>query len=176
MFRLLLALCSRLLRDNQRHDQINYRDSSEAREERQHGQQADDGRVNAEIFAQSRAHTRDHAVGCTACQLLVVGVHVALLSMISIQHTPGNVRGCKNVTLSPSAHLHPWHCLPGQVCTECTLGERVQVLLRINSAKGLCFDTRDPSVAAITPSGWQVAQRLFVRRGKGFWKETGTTF
>jgi len=74
-----------LLRDNDRHDQIDQRNPTEACEESQQGQQADDGWVNAKIFAQSCAHARDHAVGRTAGQLLVVGIHdVALLSMISI--------------------------------------------------------------------------------------------
>jgi hypothetical protein len=80
---LLSRLC--LLRDNQRHDQIDDCDSAEAREKRQHGQQADDGWVNVEIFAQPSAYTRDHSVGCTASQWLVIGVHdIALLSIISM--------------------------------------------------------------------------------------------
>lgn len=79
-----LLLYSWLLRDDDRHDQIDQRDAAEAREERQNGQQTDDGRVDAEVVAQARAHARDHAVGRTACQLLVTGIHkIALLSMIS---------------------------------------------------------------------------------------------
>ena len=73
----------RLLGDNESHDQIDQRDPAEAREESQHGQQTYDGRVNAEVVAQACAHARDHAVGCASGQLFVVGVHVALLSMIS---------------------------------------------------------------------------------------------
>ena len=66
----------RLLRHNQRHDQVDQHDPAEASEKRQHGQQADDGWVNAEVFAQARAHARDHAVGRASSQLFVVGVHV----------------------------------------------------------------------------------------------------
>lgn len=66
----------RLLRDNQRHDQVDQHDPAEACEKCQHGQQADDGWVNAEVFAQARAHARDHAVGRASSQLFVVGVHM----------------------------------------------------------------------------------------------------
>ena len=74
--RYLLRLYGRLLGDDQRHDQVDQRDPAEAGEERQQGQQADDGRVDAEVLAQACAHARDHAVGGTAGQLFVFGVHV----------------------------------------------------------------------------------------------------
>lgn len=73
----------RLLRDDNRHDQIHDGDSAKACEEREDDQQTDDGWVDAKVFAQARADACDHAVGRTACQLPVVGVHDALLSMIS---------------------------------------------------------------------------------------------
>ena len=76
-------LRSRLLRDNDRHDQVHDGDPAEAGEEREDDQQTHKGRVDAEIFAQARADTRDHPVRRTASQLFVVVVHDVLLSMIS---------------------------------------------------------------------------------------------
>jgi hypothetical protein len=60
--------------------------------ESQHKQQADDGRVNPEIFAKPGADTRDHAIALTASQLFVVVVHFLLLSF--------STSPLKNVTLS----------------------------------------------------------------------------
>ena len=81
---LRLLLNCRLLRDNDRHDQVDQRDPTEAGEERQQGQQADDGRVDAEVVTHACAHARDHPVRGAAGQLLVVGGHDALLSIISM--------------------------------------------------------------------------------------------
>ena len=75
----------RLLRDNQRHDQVDDCNSAEASEERKNGQQADNGRVNAEILAQACAYARYHAVRGTAGQWSVVCVHILLLSIISTE-------------------------------------------------------------------------------------------
>lgn len=41
----------RLLGNNDRHDQIDYGNPAKAGEKCQHSQQADDGRINAEVFA-----------------------------------------------------------------------------------------------------------------------------
>jgi hypothetical protein len=81
-----LLLCNlRLLWDNQRHDQIHDRDAAKAGEKRQHGQQANNGRIDTKVFSQPCADSRDHAVGRAASQLLVIGIHdIALLSMISM--------------------------------------------------------------------------------------------
>ena len=57
----------RLLRDDDRHDQIHNRDSAEAGEECQDREQTDDGGIDAEIVAQACTYAREHAVGGAAC-------------------------------------------------------------------------------------------------------------
>jgi hypothetical protein len=81
----LLLWNLRLFWDDQRHDQVYDCDPMEAREKRQHSQQTDDRRIDPEVFAQSRAYSRDHTVGRASSQWLVIGIHdIALLSMISM--------------------------------------------------------------------------------------------
>jgi len=81
-----------LFRDDDRHDQVHDGDPAEAGEECQDGEQANDGWIDAEIVTQSRTNSRNHAVGRAACQLLVVGVHDVLLSMISTRTYAGGRR------------------------------------------------------------------------------------
>src|SRR5215210_7351563 len=78
-------LCNlRLLRDDDRHDQVHNRDPAKAREKCEDSQQTDNRGVNTKVIAQACTYPRDHPVGRTASQLFRVCVHDALLSMISM--------------------------------------------------------------------------------------------
>lgn len=72
-----------LLRRDDCHDEIHQQHRAVEGEESQHEQQADDGGVNVEIVAETRAHACDHAVGFAPRESFVIG-HVSSFRFVHL--------------------------------------------------------------------------------------------